>query len=261
MPPALRKIGARNSKAFRSTQVQPSACFADNVCRTSSPLQQRRNFLPNPFASGLQTVSASRTIQHPTRVIYNVISTVSSYSAFVPYCHSSHVTRSSEPTSNGAYSYPEEVKFTIGLTSNVSKDFWFCVYLHPETVVEAVAGKTETSLPPDQIDYDSSRPEAAISSTRRANLLMHLAVRWTLRSFPYKLPPYTATSLHTTHKNLEETSRIPSQETTQVNLTIEYQFVNPIYRALGAAAAPKVAEKIIEAFEDRVNWIGGRRWE
>jgi hypothetical protein len=84
MPPALRKIGARNSKAFRGTLVQPSTCFADNICRTSAPLQQRRNFLPNPFDSGLQTVSASRTIQHPTTVIYNVISTVSSYSAFVP---------------------------------------------------------------------------------------------------------------------------------------------------------------------------------
>lgn len=44
-----------------------------------------------------------------------------------------------------------------------------------------------------------------------------------------------------------------------MNLTIEYQFVNPIYNALSAAAAPKVAEKIIGAFEDRVNWIGGRR--
>ena len=84
MPPALRKIGARNSKAFRGTLVQPSTCFADNICRTSAPLQQRRNFLPNPFDSGLQSVSASLTIQHPITVIYNVISTVSSYSAFVP---------------------------------------------------------------------------------------------------------------------------------------------------------------------------------
>lgn len=261
MAPVVQKLCAKSFKAFTSTLLQPSACLANTTCRTSAPLQQRRNFLPNPLASGLQTVTASRTLQYPTRVIYDVISTVSSYSAFIPYCHSSEVTKSSKPANNGASSYPQEAKFTIGLSGNMSKDFWFRVYLQPETVVEALASKINTSLRPDQIRYDSSHPEVVQNSTRKTDLLMHLAVRWTLRSFPYKLPPYSATSSQTTHKNLDETLPITGQEMTQVNLTIEYQFVNPMYRALSAAAAPKVVEKMIGAFEDRVNWIGGRRWE
>jgi coenzyme Q-binding protein COQ10 len=46
---------------------------------------------------------------------------------------------------------------------------------------------------------------------------------------------------------------------TDVNLVIEYQFANPVYAALSAAAAPKVAEKMIEAFENRVKAVAEGR--
>lgn len=39
---------------------------------------------------------------------------------------------------------------------------------------------------------------------------------------------------------------------TEVRLKIEYAFANPLYAALSAAAAPKVADKMIQAFEERV---------
>ena len=55
--------------------------------------------------------------------------------------------------------------------------------------------------------------------------------------------------------NHHETSPVPGQEKTEVSLSIEYQFANPMYAALSSAAAPKVAEKMIEAFEKRVRAV------
>ena len=50
-----------------------------------------------------------------------------------------------------------------------------------------------------------------------------------------------------------ETAR--SREQTEVSLAIEFQFANPIYGTLSAGAAPKVAEMMIRAFEERVKSV------
>jgi coenzyme Q-binding protein COQ10 len=71
----------------------------------------------------------------------------------------------------------------------------------------------------------------------------------------YKPPPVAAVDKGSQHKNHEETNPVPGQEKTEVNLTIEYQFANPLYAALSSAAAPKVADKMIEAFENRVKAV------
>jgi len=36
---------------------------------------------------------------------------------------------------------------------------------------------------------------------------------------------------------------------------VEFQFANPVYAALSSAAAPRVAEKMIDAFEKRVKAV------
>lgn len=46
-----------------------------------------------------------------------------------------------------------------------------------------------------------------------------------------------------------------SREMTEIHLNIEYTFANPVYSTLSAAAAPKVADKMIEAFEKRVKGV------
>lgn len=43
----------------------------------------------------------------------------------------------------------------------------------------------------------------------------------------------------------------PSREQTEVHLSLEFQFSNPIYAALSKAVAPKIAGVMIEAFEVR----------
>jgi coenzyme Q-binding protein COQ10 len=218
---------------------------------------QRRAFVPNPFAgSGPQTLTASRTIPHASKLVYTIISDVASYARFLPYCQSSTVTKRSSPTSHDGQTYPEEAQLVIGFTPEISESFWSRVYCAPNQVVEAVSGDTNTTLRPDEVPHHNPRPtNKSEDPARDTRVLTHLLTRWTLRPYPYKPPPYSAIHPTTTHKNHEETSDLPGQEKTEVNLRIEYQFANPMYGALSAAAAPKVAEKMIEAFERRVKEV------
>lgn len=120
-----------------------------------------------------------------------------------------------------------------------------------------MAGNTETTLTPDEIRHHNPRPrkEEDGDQTRSPQILSHLLTRWTLRPYRYKAPPVNATSPTSSHKNHEDRREISGHDRTEVNLAIEFQFANPMYAALSSAAAPMVAEKMIEAFERRVKNI------
>ena len=210
-----------------------------------------RPFVSGPF-SGPQILTASRTLPYPQRAIFDVISDVSTYNTYLPYCRESTVTRLSEPASVDGKRYPEEGKLSVGFNEGVSEEFWSRVYCVPCDVVEAVSGRSETTLDPETIRHHSLRAAGEEDPTRKEAVLTHLLTRWTLRPFMYKPPPASATHPSSTHKNHDETSPVPSREKTDVSLHIEFQFANPVYAALSQAAAPKVAEKMIEAFEKRV---------
>ncbi|KAM0721692.1 hypothetical protein Q7P37_002617 [Cladosporium fusiforme] len=228
-------MAAKTLRPFASNLLQSQTRLPTTLYRAPISLpaqnQQRRTFFPNPFASEKQTLTASRTLSYPASVIYDTISDVSSYSTFIPYCQSSEVTKSSKPAANGK-SYPEEAKLTIGFNSDVSEAFWSRIYCQPERVVEAVAGLSESALHPTEIPHHNARPPVDQDPTRNEAVLTQLATTWTLR---------------------------PGKDTTDVSLAIEYQFANPVYGALSAAAAPKVAEKMIEAFENRVRDVVAQR--
>ncbi|KAK5173639.1 Coenzyme Q-binding protein coq10, mitochondrial [Saxophila tyrrhenica] len=216
---------------------------------------QRRSFISgNPLSSTGTELITSRILRYPAKAIYSVISDVGSYSAFIPYCQSSVVTKSSSPAADGK-TYPEEAKLTIGFNDNVSEEFWSRVYCVPDRVVEAVSGSAETSLSPEDITHHSARPEGSEDKSRNDTVMSHLLTRWTLRPYHYKPPPTSAIKPDTTHMNHQETSELPGQEKCEVHLSIQYRFSNPMYGVMSQAAAPKVAEKMIEAFEKRVKAV------
>lgn len=241
----------------RSSTSQCRAVFLANgcfQCRTPNTPTQRRTFVSNLNPFGPQVLTATRTIHHPARLIFDIISDVSQYDHFVPYCRGSVVTKTSNPAKDGK-SYPEEAKLVVGFSSDVSEEFWSRVYCVPETVVEAVSGSMETTLSPEEVEHHNARPAPDQDPTRQGKVLSQLLTRWTLRPFPYKPPPASALHPDSTQKNHQESSQLPSYEKTEVRLAIEYQFANPAYAALSSAAAPKVAEKMIDAFEKRVKAI------
>jgi coenzyme Q-binding protein COQ10 len=223
---------------------------------TNHNRQTTRTFSFNPFASEAETLRATRTLPYPAKAIYAVISDVASYAQFIPYCRSSVVTKSSEPTKYDGKTYPEEAKLVVGFSHDIAEEFWSRVYCSPERmVVEAVSGTAETSLEAAEVAHHHSRPALDQDPTRKGDVLSHLSTRWTLTPYPYKPPPASAVDAASTHKNHEETSPVPGLEKTEVNLAIEFRFANPMYAALSQAAAPKVAEKMIEAFEGRVKKV------
>ena len=119
--------------------------------------------------------------------------------------------------------------------NSVREEFSSRIYCVPDRVVEAVSGKAETSLRDEEIGHHNPRPKSqAEDMTRRDEMVEHLLTRWTLRPLG---------------------KRGSKPDETEVNLQIEVQFANPIYAALSQAAVPKVAEKMIEAFERRVGVV------
>ena len=219
---------------YSTNATNRTAHLTPTSLRLTNHPRQNRTFLTNPF-SGPQTLTANRTLHHPPRAIYNVISDVSSYSNFVPYCQSSVVTKHSSPASDGK-TYAEEAKLVVGFDNGVSEEFWSRVYCVPESVVEAVSGSADTTLGAVKIRHHNARPEVDRDPTRKDVVMSHLLTRWTLRP-----------------------STLGNGEGTEVDLAIEYEFANPVYAALSQAAAPKVADKMIEAFEKRVEAVAQAR--
>lgn len=111
------------------------------------------------------------------------------------------------------------------------------IYCVPGRIVEAIAGSATTSLSGDEIKHHrhdiNGSPEApngpdGVGEEMSSEILSHLSTRW----------------------NVEPVNG--SEEQTKVSLDIEVQFVNPVYAAMSSVAAEKVAEKMIEAFEKKI---------
>ncbi|OCK77217.1 hypothetical protein K432DRAFT_384878 [Lepidopterella palustris CBS 459.81] len=227
---------------------------------TQQHLSPNRTFVPNPFASSPfpstpQTLTAKRTLPYPSSAIYNIIADVSQYSSFLPYCQSSNVIRWSSPDSVSKIRWPSEARLVVGW-GGITEEFHSNIYCVPGRVVEAVGGNCKTTLPTEDIlHHTSADPEhgtpSGTNTTKAAaqsGLLTHLLTRWTVRTLPYTQP----SSIPKDGKAMS-----PPQEHTEVNLAIEFAFANPIYSMLSAGAAPKVAEMMICAFEERMRTLLG----
>lgn len=247
------KMKAVRASSALASQLSTSQCTRAAFSRSQSkfvqskPSSQTRTFIGNPFSSSPQSLVATRTLPYSSTVLYNIISDVSSYSAFVPFCQKSVVTKTSSPDTNGN-SWPEEAQLVVGFNADISESFYSRIYCDPGRVVEAVSGPTNTSLDVESLPHHSPRPEDC--PARNDTVLTHLLTRWTLKPFPYK--PGPATASEAPH---ESNSTEPARDQCDVNLTIEFKFANPLYATLSSAAAPKVADMMIEAFEKRVKAV------
>lgn len=250
----MKSLRATSSLASQLSSVRAARAATPSFVSQSgiSTPYQKRTFFPNPFAPGVQTLTASRTLPYKSDLLYDIISDVSSYHAFLPFCRGSEVTKWSKPDKNGKR-WPEEGKLVIGFNDDIGETFYSRVYCVPGEVVEAVSGATETTLSPQSISHHNPRPSKAEDPSRNATVLTQLLTRWTLKPFPYKPGPTPGQGTPQ-----ETTSPHPARDQTEVNLAIDYAFGNPMYAALSAAAAPKVAEKMIQAFETRVKTLMDR---
>jgi coenzyme Q-binding protein COQ10 len=180
-----------------------------------SPALPRRHraFISLPGSSP-QSLVATRTLPYAREPLYELIADVDSYSSFVPYCSRSRVTQWSPPDASGRR-WPALADLHVGW-GGFDEVFTSRLRCVPGVSVEARSGGSAGDGP--------AKDASSVFKT--------LETLWSLT-------PVTRQSATT-----------PS---TEVRLTITFEFVNPLYAAVSAAVSDKMAALMIEAFEKRVH--------
>jgi coenzyme Q-binding protein COQ10 len=172
--------------------------------------------------------------------LYTLIADVDSYSTFVPYCQQSKVTDWSAKDKNGKR-WPAKADLRVGW-GGYEEVFTSKVFCIPDSVVEALGGDAQTTLSKGDLVHYSLNTEDSIAS----NIFKSLITRWTLKPFHYKPPSGQPQADYAIH---------PARDQTEVNLSVEFQFSNPVYAGLSKAVAPRIADVMIEAFERRARQL------
>ena len=214
------------------------------MLRTLRPASALYSFKPQPGRSFItipgpeqQSLTATRILPYNSNSLYKLIADVNSYSAFVPYCLDSKVTKWSEPDADGKR-WPSEADLKVGW-GGFEETFTSRLYCAPGSVVEALGGEAKTSLSKSDLAHHSSTLNAPALQN---NVFRSLSTRWTVKPSHYKPPTGQPQTDKTEHA---------AREQTEVHLTLDFEFSNAIYAALSKAVAPKVAGIMIEAFEVR----------
>lgn len=92
--------------------------------------------------------------------------------------------------------------------------------------MESVGGSTQSSLDRQAIAHHLEEGDEVRAYGDTGGLLTHLSSRWTVEP--------------------------RAEHSTEVTLSLEFAFSNPLYTALSANVTPKVADVMIKAFEERV---------
>jgi coenzyme Q-binding protein COQ10 len=196
----------------------------------------RRTFITLP-GSEPQHLSTTRILPYSSSSLYTIIADVDSYSTFLPYCLCSRVTKWSAPDASNKR-WPSQADLTVGW-GGYEETFTSRLFCVPGSIVEALGGEAITKLPHSQLQHHSE----TLNIPAQANSVFQtITTRWTLKPFHYKPPTGQLQTDDTVH---------PSREQTEVHLSLDFQFSNPVYAALSKAVAPKIAGVMIEAFEVR----------
>ncbi|UKZ83627.1 putative secondary metabolism biosynthetic enzyme [Trichoderma virens FT-333] len=205
---AARTASQRLFPVLRPSRISPSS--------TSSSHLSRRAFISLPGTSP-QSLVATRTLPYRHEPLYELIADVDSYSAFVPYCSHSQVTKWSSPDDSGRR-WPTLADLHVGW-GGFDEVFTSRLRCVPGVSVEARSGGSASA---------GGGPVQDASSVFK-----------TLETLWYLTPV------------ARQSAAAPS---TEVRLTIKFQFVNPLYAAVSAAVSDKIAALMIEAFEKRVHY-------
>ncbi|EIT79131.1 oligoketide cyclase/lipid transport protein [Aspergillus flavus] len=188
----------------------------------SSLLSNNSNGSNNNNNNG-RTLTATRTLPYAPESLYQVISSVESYSQFLPFLTASTVTHRDPETG-----YPTRAFLTVGygplsetFTSRVDCD-------RSRWIVEARSGA--------KFGIDSKDGQAG-GNFPGANegIFEYLSTKWELVPLESERPM------------------------TKVDLEIRFEFRNQLHAAMMSAVEGQMAGVMIEAFEKRIRDIEGRR--
>lgn len=111
-------------------------------------------------------------------------------------------------------------------------------------IVEAISGDARTSIPASELAKHGLRDPGPGRSPVGGNegTFKSLITRWTVRPL----------------EGRSNAARGEGEEWSQVDLSIRFQFVNPLYAAVSSAVADKVAPIMVDAFEKEARRVLGR---
>jgi coenzyme Q-binding protein COQ10 len=211
------------------------------MLRTLRPLpvfhsfHSRRSFINLPGTEAT-SLSETRILPYKYTNLYALIADINSYSTFLPYCQESKITEWSAQDEDGKI-WPAKADLTVGWGGYEEK-FTSRLFCIPNSVVEALGGDAESTLSKDDLKHYSSTSDTPTA----VNIFKRLSTKWTVKPFHYK--PLSG-------RSQTDKAICSARDQTEVHLTIDFQFSNPLYAGLSRAIAPKLAGVMIEAFEGR----------
>lgn len=244
------------------TILRPSPSALRHVSRLPLCRQPVRRFFQNPFGeTAPQILQATKTLPYASIDLYNLVSDVESYPAFVPYCTNVEVLKWSEKDEHYKRAWPQEVKLSVGFKEGANESFISRLHCVPPVsekgragvgIVEAISGDVKgTSLEQKHIAHhnvDAQSGETARAPAGPSSPLQMLRTQWTISSFPYKPAPGDSGNAEALEK----------KEMSDVHLKIEYKFNNKVYEMMSQAVSSVVADKMMDAFEKRAQDLLGK---
>ncbi|KAL2785789.1 hypothetical protein BJX66DRAFT_50462 [Aspergillus keveii] len=229
--------------------------------RTKLPSTQKRTFLssfipsppsPNNNSNGnsnSRILTATRTLPYPPQPLFGVISSVESYSDFLPFLTSSTVT-ARDPETN----YPTRAYLTVGY-GPLSETFTSKVDCDPRKwVVEARSGERFK---------DATTGSAGGNGVSTGGLSSGLGALAGFAGFPGAdegIFEYLSTRWELVPEGQSSTAASTGsgvQPKTTVKLEIRFEFKNQMYAKMMGAVEGQMAGIMIEAFEKRIREVHG----
>ncbi|KAL4796147.1 dehydrase and lipid transport-domain-containing protein [Aspergillus venezuelensis] len=189
---------------------------------------------PNNNGNG-RILTATRTLPYTSEPLFAVISSVESYSQFLPFLTASTVTARDEKTG-----LPSQAFLTVGY-GPLSETFTSKVECKPEEgIVEARSG--EKYIDPNSSHKSGTGGFGALASLAGfpgadEGIFEYLSTRWEL---------------------VPEAAGEGGEPRTTVKLEISFEFKSQLYASMMSAVEGQMAGIMIEAFEKRVREINGR---
>ncbi|KAH9910017.1 hypothetical protein F4778DRAFT_775917 [Xylariomycetidae sp. FL2044] len=265
LPVAVRHLSPRTNHA----RIKPIAATYPQRH------QQKRPFFSHLTSSSEpQTLTAHRTLPYSAASLYDLIADIDSYPTFLPYCKSARVTSWTDPSPYPSSSSSSSPSSDPSPTSNPPARRWptsadltagwggleetytsrlFCI---PGQIVEAISGddaQVSTEIPASLLRehglYSQATTKPLPPGGQRGGggggggtVFKSLITRWTI----------------TPNEARTRADRFQT-EWTDVGLSIKFRFANPLYGAVSAAVADKVAPLMVEAFVKQADRVLGSR--
>ncbi|KAJ5090938.1 hypothetical protein N7532_009622 [Penicillium argentinense] len=224
----------RLSRAYNTTRIRPSPpsrpCLT-NTTRRSFGLPSLSSFLPSTpngndnGSSPKRVLTATRMLPYSPPLLFKVISSVESYSQFLPFLTASTVT--ARDTQSG---HPTQAFLTVGY-GPLSETFTSRVDCDPvKLTVEARSGAKYGK--PDGQSSQSSGSSGFFPGVNEG-IFEYLSTRWEL----VPLAPADA----------------KGGPQTKVNLEVRFEFRSQLHATVMGAVEGQMAGVMIEAFEKRIH--------